>query len=227
MTTMSLPARRLAPLFCLLAQFCLLALAACGREAPTTDQAAVDAASGAWKTCAACHGAEAGGNAALNAPALVNLDPDYLARQLEHFATGKRGADARDSFGQIMATQAGNAASEEQIDALIQQIDAFPDIKPATTLAGDIASGRDHYNMVCGACHGPEAVGNPLLNAPSLRGIDDWYLQRQYENFRAGIRGSHPDDLFGRQMQRMGQVLETEADVRDVASYLASLDVDG
>ena len=55
------------------------------------DQAAMDMASGQYKTCAGCHGAQGEGNASLQAPSLVNLDSWYLKRQIENFRSGVRG----------------------------------------------------------------------------------------------------------------------------------------
>lgn len=186
------------------------------------DAAAVAAASGAYKTCAACHGAEGQGNAALNAPALVNLDGDYLARQLRNFRDGKRGATPGDVHGSVMAAQAAGL-QDADIEAIVAQVEGFDDVMPAPTFEADIANGKDYYMMVCGACHGPDAVGNENLGAPALRGIDDWYLARQYEAFRAGWRGAQPDDVPGQQMRRMGQVLPDEEAVRNVSAYLLSL----
>ena len=189
------------------------------------DEAAVAAASGAYKTCAACHGANGEGNEALNAPSLVNLDGDYLSRQLANFRDGKRGTAAGDVHGSVMAAQAANL-TDSDIDAIVAQVDGFDNVVPAATFEADINNGKDYYAMVCGACHGPEAVGNPNLNAPSLRGIEDWYLARQYEAFRAGWRGTHPDDVPGQQMQRMGEVLKDEEAVRNVSAYLLSLGIE-
>ncbi|WP_224784632.1 c-type cytochrome [Marinihelvus fidelis] len=205
----------------MLAGLAILALAGC-KPAAEPDAAAVAAASGAYKTCAGCHGAEGEGNAALKAPALVNLDGDYMARQLRHFRDGKRGANPADTQGAIMAASAA-ALNDAAIGAIVSQVAGFPDILPAPTFEADIANGRDYYNMVCGACHGPDAVGNEALGAPSLRGIDDAYLARQYELFRDGLRGDHPDDEPGQQMRRMGQVLKDEDAIRNVSAYLLSL----
>jgi cytochrome c553 len=41
------------------------------------------------------------------------------------------------------------------------------------------------------------------------------------------LRGTHADDLYGQQMQRMGKVLKSDQDIRDVAAYLTSLGIDG
>ncbi len=204
----------------------LLLLGAC-EPSSQPDQAAMDSARGNYKTCAGCHGASAEGNASLQAPALVNLDAWYLKRQIENFRSGIRGSDAKDTWGMQMAAQAAVLPDAAAIDAVVAQIGSFDNLTPATTLKGDATRGKDFYSMTCGACHGPEAVGNETLNAPALRGIDDWYLLRQYGNFRSGVRGSHADDVFGQQMQRMGKVLKTDNDIRDVTAYLSSLSIDG
>ncbi len=199
-------------------------LAAC-EKAAEPDAAAMALASGAYKSCAACHGAKGEGNQALNAPTLVNLDDWYMKRQLQGFRDGLRGTHAEDVNGQLMASQSSNYAEDVQIDALLSQVADFPDVLPESTFTADLDNGRDNYNMICGACHGPQGVGNEILNAPSLRGLNDWYLAHQYENFRNGIRGTHTDDTYGRQMQSMGQILETEKEARNVAAYLLSLDL--
>ncbi|HWY94198.1 MAG TPA: c-type cytochrome, partial [Steroidobacteraceae bacterium] len=54
--------------------------------------------------------------------------------------------------------------------------------------AGDVAAGQASY-AVCSACHGAQAEGNPQLNAPKLAGQAGWYLTRQLQDFKLGIRG--------------------------------------
>ncbi|WP_299981657.1 c-type cytochrome [uncultured Pseudoteredinibacter sp.] len=46
-------------------------------------------------SCGGCHGVKAEGNKALNSPRLAGMNEAYIARQLEHFRTGKRGASSR------------------------------------------------------------------------------------------------------------------------------------
>ena len=60
-----------------------------------------DAAKGIalYNICAACHGANAEGTAALNAPANAGQDPWYMTRQLKNFKAGIRGAPPDDTFG--------------------------------------------------------------------------------------------------------------------------------
>jgi cytochrome c553 len=201
-------------------------LSACEPSAQP-DQAAVAAATGSYKTCAGCHGANGEGNASLQAPALVNLDNWYLKRQIENFRSGIRGSNANDTWGMQMAAQAVVLTGAAEVEVVMAQIASFANTAPAATISGDVARGKDFYSMTCGACHGPDGVGNETLNAPSLRGLNDWYVVRQYVNFRDGLRGAHAQDLYGQQMQRMGKVLKSDQDIRDVATYLTSLGIDG
>jgi cytochrome c553 len=199
-------------------------LSGCEQAGNEPDLAAVEAANGAYKTCAACHGARGEGNIALNAPALVNLDRWYLVRQLENFRDGVRGTHPEDLYGMQMAAQASLLSEAGQIEAIADQVESFPNVRPATTIEGDLTDGLNRYRMICGACHGPEGSGNVALNSPALTGIDDWYLVRQYENFSKGIRGTHEADVYGAQMQRMGKILETEEEIRNVTAWLSSLE---
>ena len=70
--------------------------------------------------------------------------------------------------------------------------------------AGDAEQGKALYAL-CAACHGPNAEGMAALNAPANAGQDPWYMTRQLKNFKAGIRGAHPDDAFGAQMRPMAR----------------------
>jgi len=56
--------------------------------------------------CGACHGAEAQGNPALNAPRLAGLDAAYLERQYKNFGSGLRGAHPKDRYGRQMKMMA-------------------------------------------------------------------------------------------------------------------------
>lgn len=197
-----------------------LILGGCDRPSPTGSAAEEMA----YRSCGACHGATGLGNRGMQAPALVNLDDWYLERQLKNFKAGIRGRHSRDTYGMQMASQASLLSDDAAIKAVIRRINSFPDKAPLATIQGNLDAGRENYNLSCSSCHGPEGSGNAALNAPSLRGIDDWYLVRQYENFRNGIRGAHEDDLYGQQMEAMAQVL-SEQEMKDVAAWLQSLGI--
>ncbi|MBB3047232.1 cytochrome c oxidase subunit 2 [Litorivivens lipolytica] len=174
-----------------------------------------------YVACQACHGAKGGGNKAMNAPSLVNQSPWYVKRQLMAFKEGRRGTHPDDVYGQQMAAIATTIADEAAVDSLVAYVDSLPDRAPEATLDGNVKKGADFYSMVCGSCHGPNAEGNELLDSPALAGVDDWYLARQFELFRKGIRGA--DDKYGRQMVMMAPALPTEEDVHNVVSYIQSL----
>jgi len=193
----------------------------CDRPAPTGS--AADEA--AYRSCTACHGATGLGNRGMQAPALVNLDDWYVERQLRNFKAGIRGRQAKDVYGMQMASQASLLSDDHAIAAVIRRINSFSDKAPLATIQADLDSGQEKYTATCSSCHGPEGKGNVELNAPSLRGIDDWYLVRQYENFRDGIRGSHEDDIYGQQMQPMAQLL-SQQEMEEVAAWLLSLGID-
>ena len=71
----------------------------------------------------------------------------------------------------------------------------------------------------CLACHGKGFQGNQILNAPSLADLSELYLERQLENFKSGIRGSHPNDVFGKQMI-MSTISLSNEDIKKVAKYI-------
>jgi cytochrome c oxidase subunit 2 len=88
--------------------------------------------------------------------------------------------------------------------------------------AGDAAKGKTLYGT-CAACHGVNAEGNPALNSPALTGLQDWYMVRQLKNFKDGIRGSDPKDVFGAQMRPMAMTLPNDQAMEDVVAYIRSL----
>jgi cytochrome c oxidase subunit 2 len=53
--------------------------------------------------------------------------------------------------------------------------------------------------------------------------MNDWYQVTQLQNFRQGIRGRHPGDMYGNQMVDMAQMLVDEEAVRNVVAYINTL----
>ena len=175
-----------------------------------------------YAVCSACHGAQGEGNEMLNAPRLAGQGGWYLRRQLENFKHGIRGSDARDSFGAQMAPMAAVLADDAAMANVVAYMESLPDTDPPDTISGDTARGEVIYGT-CLSCHGVEGQGIWSQNAPRLNGINDWYLARQLENYRQGIRGSHLQDLYGKQMSLMSIMLRDEQSVRDVVAYINTL----
>jgi cytochrome c553 len=88
--------------------------------------------------------------------------------------------------------------------------------------AQDQARGRELFQL-CSQCHGPDGGGSPVTLAPSIAGLPEWYVERQLSHFRDGIRGTHFDDIAGMRMRPMARWIPSDADVKIVAAYVASL----
>jgi cytochrome c oxidase subunit 2 len=88
--------------------------------------------------------------------------------------------------------------------------------------AGDAERGKTLY-ATCGACHGANGEGLEALNAPKLAGQEEWYVVRQLQNFKAGVRGNNPRDTYGMQMAPMAQTLVDDQAMQDVAAYIRTL----
>ena len=61
------------------------------------------------------------------------------------------------------------------------------------------------------------------MNAPQLAGMSDWYLVTQLKNFRHGVRGPHPHDLYGPQMALLSATLGDSQAVNDLVAYVNDL----
>ncbi len=83
-------------------------------------------------------------------------------------------------------------------------------------------SGEELYRA-CGACHGEQGQGDLTIRAPAIAGLPKWYVLKQLEAFRTGMRGAHPDDIEGLKMRPMSRQMKTLAEVDAVATYVSSL----
>jgi cytochrome c oxidase subunit 2 len=186
--------------------------------------AAADSAAGAtlYAACAACHGASGEGNPALNAPKLAGQQGWYLQRQLRNFKQGVRGAQQNDVYGLQMVPFAGMLADEAAVRNLIAHIETLPDQQPPATVLGNAARGAVLYRT-CAACHGESGQGIEAMDAPRLSQMSDWYLARQLQNFKGGIRGGHRQDYYGKQMVLItGAVADARA-INDLVSHINTL----
>jgi len=113
--------------------------------------------------------------------------------------------------------------SQADVEAVAAFVASLPPTRPERrVLDGDAVRGAQLF-APCTACHGPDAAGNPSLNAPPLRQASDWYLLRQLQNFRAGIRGVDARDTTGLLMRPMSFTLPDEQALRDVIAHIKNL----
>src|SRR5690554_5905316 len=78
--------------------------------------------------------------------------------------------------------------------------------------------GVEVSDRFCLTCHGADGQGNVGIDAPRLAGMERWYLKHQLELFRDGLRGTHPEDLPGREMQPMAAIL-TDESIEDILDW--------
>ncbi len=175
-----------------------------------------------YAVCAACHGVQGEGNPALNSPKIAGQGAWYMKRQIRYYQSGVRGSHADDTYGRQMAPMAAILTTEAAIDNVIAYVRTLPDNPPEATVVGDIEHGEKIYGL-CANCHGSDGQGIQALNAPRQAGMSDWYLVTQLQNFKARIRGSHADDMYGIQMQLMADVLQDDEDIDDLVAYVNTL----
>lgn len=80
-----------------------------------------------YATCGACHGANAEGMEALNAPRLAGQEEWYVIRQLKNFKEGIRGTNPKDTFGMQMAPMAMTLPNEQAMEDVAAYIKSLGD----------------------------------------------------------------------------------------------------
>jgi len=191
--------------------------------AETSALAAGDATAGqaAFAPCTACHGAKGEGNPALKAPKLAGQAGWYLARQLTNFKHGMRGARDDDVSGKMMAPMAA-ILDDQGVRNVMAYLATLPDEPAPPTVSGNASHGESLY-ITCAGCHGKSGEGVWSTNAPRLSHMSDWYMVEQLQNFRKGIRGTHPQDYPGAQMERMARTLAPDRATNDLFAYINTM----
>ena len=189
-------------------------------QAPLAGNAAVGAAQ--YAVCGACHGPNGEGVEAMGGPKLAGQSAWYLDRQIRAFKDGLRGVHDDDTWGKTMVPMMATLADDQAIANVVAHIRSMPDEAPPVTVEGNVANGERLYR-VCAYCHMADGMGNQALNAPRAAGMTDWYIARQLQNFRDGVRGSHPQDFYGMQMGFMGRILQDDEAINDLVAYINTL----
>lgn len=176
----------------------------------------------AYQACAACHGANGEGNAAIGAPQIAGQNQEYLLRQLIAFKEGARENDS--SYAKVMSVAVTELGSDE-IAPLSQYIASMNVTSKNAEKSKDsnLRNGENLYNANCGACHGSAGKGNPRLGAPKLAGMDTAYLLRQYTAFKNGKRGGAESGRYGKQMAMMAKAVGDKG-LSDTLDYLQAQD---
>ena len=75
--------------------------------------------------------------------------------------------------------------------------------------------------VYCTVCHGVQMMGNSIINAPRLSGMESWYVENQLRAFKKGWRGKHERDVVGMEMQPMAAAL-TDEQIKEVSAFVAA-----
>lgn len=89
--------------------------------------------------------------------------------------------------------------------------------------AADAAARGEETFQTCVPCHNSDGSGNPAVGAPNIAGMKAWYVEKQLDKFRQGIRGMQFNDIEGMRMRPMALSLDSDEDVKAVARYVESL----
>ncbi len=75
--------------------------------------------------------------------------------------------------------------------------------------------------VYCTVCHGVQMMGNSIIKAPRLSGMERWYVENQLHAFKKGWRGKHERDVVGMEMQPMAAAL-TDEQIKEVSAFVAA-----
>jgi cytochrome c553 len=198
----------------------LVAAAVAGCSAP---EPGVARGADVWNTCVPCHGSVGEGKTELGAPAIAGLPAWYVEAQLEKFENSWRGNHPQDTVGLRMKSMARALDRDGDRESVALFVESLPVRAVAATVeGGNATTGQEVYGRACLACHGDQGQGVQLVNGPPLAGVEEWYLLEQFQKFRNGWRGVHPEDVPGQIMAANARVY-SDQDVIHVIAYLRTL----
>lgn len=165
-------------------------------------------------SCQACHTADGSRGVPAN-PILQGQHPEYLAKQLVEFKSGKRNnaimkgmsaALSEDDMKHLAAFYASKSAKP-----------GFARNKDSVALGEKIYRGgiADRTIPACSGCHSPNGAGIPA-QYPRLAGQHAEYTESQLNAFRSGLRANSA------QMTGVAAKMN-DREIKAVADYIAGL----
>ncbi len=148
--------------------------------------------------CQSCHGRRGRGNPQAGFPRLAGLSSEYMLRQLQDFATGKR------SNHPAMADVAKGLSKQEMRDASAYYAQQGMPPSEQDTGQGELwqkgkrltlHGAKDKALPACSGCHGPYGKGSPP-RFPQLGGQHATYLEKQLADFAQGTRRNDPAGMM-------------------------------
>ena len=168
----------------------------------------------ATAVCAACHTADGSRGSPAN-PILQGQHPEYLAKQLAEFKSGKRD-------NAIMKGMSAILSDDDMIN--VSAFYASKQAKPGFAKSKDlVALGEKIYRggiaersvPACSGCHSPSGAGIPS-QYPRMAGQHADYTEAQLIAFRGGVRKNNA------QMTGVAAKMN-DREIKAVADYIAGL----
>ena len=176
-----------------------------------------------YDLCAQCHGENGDGAQLYLAPAIAGLDDWYVKSQLLVFQSGARGTNWQDVGGLRMHPMSRWLRSDADVAAVSAYVATLPKVNPVPVVeGGNVEAGKTLF-ATCAACHGAAGEGDEAKNSPPLAHMSDWYLVSALEKYKAGIRGSNPQNTNAVLMRGMSNILVNDQAIKDVVAYITTL----
>jgi cbb3-type cytochrome c oxidase subunit III len=168
--------------------------------------------------CAACHGTDGNGVAALPMqPRLAGQHAEYTEKQLHDFKSKTRS-------NAIMAPMVSALSDEDIANIAVYYASLKGTIGTSSPehvetgerlyRAGDASTGL----AACMACHGPSGKGNPAASYPSLTGQFAEYTAIQLKAFKSETRANDDSSVMRSISSKM-----TNDEIDAIADYIAGL----
>jgi len=201
------------PLALLLAAWLALPVVAAESTAP----AKPDVAKGqtlSTQVCGACHTADGSRGSPAN-PIIAGQHPEYLAKQLSEFKSGKRNNPVMKGFASTLSDS--DMRDVAAFYAGKQAKPGFAKNKDLYVLGQKIYRGgiADKQVPACAGCHSPNGAGIQA-QYPRIGGQHADYTEAQLNGFRSGQRANSP---------QMGAIAArlSDQEIKAVADYIAGL----
>jgi cytochrome c oxidase subunit 2 len=111
---------------------------------------------------------------------------------------------------------------DQGVKNVMAYLATLPDEPAPPTVSGNASHGESLYTT-CAAVTASRARASGRPMRPRLSHMSDWYMVEQLQNFRKGIRGTHPQDYPGAQMERMARTLAPDRATNDLFAYINTM----
>jgi cytochrome c553 len=162
-------------------------------------------------SCSACHGYD-GNSASDTVPILAGMQPWYLKKAVQDYATGKRPAAEMEPYAKMVI----ELGVDDVADYFAKQ---KRQPSPVRLDPAAVERGRAAFQQ-CVVCHGAQGKGDPAKGIPDITGQPPGYLRHQMLLFKADRRSPGDDTLKALKALMRGI---PDGQFADLAAYFSSL----